>query len=51
MSLHRITSFVTEMSFIAVICLPYAVLATSFFQAISGGGRVAGPMKTVTNLY
>ena len=51
MLLDRITSFVTETSFIAVICLPYAVLSNVFFQAISGGGQVAGLMISVIQTY
>ena len=42
--------FCTRHFFIAAIYLSM-LLSKVFFKAIIGGGRVAGPMKTVTNLY
>ena len=50
LSLHRLSTFVED-SFIAVICLLHAVLSKVLFQAFSGGGRDAGIMKGITNLY
>ena len=42
--IHKVTNF-------AHVIYLSMLINKVFLKAISGGGRVAGPMKTVTNLY